>query len=115
MDDVAAIREIALDYVQGWFEGDSRRMVRALHPDLVKRGVFDGRISTLGAAEMIEYTVQGGGRSFTGDNPVRVTVIDVFNSIAAVKIESGKYMDYLHLVKAEEKWKILNVLWMAKQ
>ena len=29
------------DYYEGWFEGDAERMRRALHPDLVKRGIAD--------------------------------------------------------------------------
>ncbi len=32
-----AIRQVALDYVEGWYEADVERMQRALHADLVKR------------------------------------------------------------------------------
>jgi len=35
--DKAAIRQTALDYIEGWYEGNSERMERALHPDLAKR------------------------------------------------------------------------------
>ena len=31
------ITAAALDYVEGWFDGDADRMRRALHPDLAKR------------------------------------------------------------------------------
>ena len=31
------ITAAALDYVEGWFDGDTDRMRRALHPDLAKR------------------------------------------------------------------------------
>jgi len=34
----SAIRSTALDYVEGWYEGNSQRMARAVHPELVKRG-----------------------------------------------------------------------------
>jgi hypothetical protein len=36
-DTEAAIRSIVEDCVEGWFDGDSVRMTRALHPALVKR------------------------------------------------------------------------------
>ncbi len=32
-----AIVQAALDYFEGWFDGDATRMERALHPDLAKR------------------------------------------------------------------------------
>lgn len=35
--DSAAVRASALDYAEGWYEGSSERMARALHPELVKR------------------------------------------------------------------------------
>src|SRR5687767_13133238 len=35
--DSTAIRATALDYVEGWYEGNPERMTRALHPELVKR------------------------------------------------------------------------------
>src|SRR5688572_9052158 len=35
--DSAAIRAAALDYIEGWYEGNTERMERALHPELAKR------------------------------------------------------------------------------
>jgi hypothetical protein len=35
--DSAAIRATAMDYMQGWYTGDTVRMGRALHPELAKR------------------------------------------------------------------------------
>jgi hypothetical protein len=37
--DRAAIRNVALDYIEGWYAGDATRMERALHPELAKRMV----------------------------------------------------------------------------
>ena len=36
-----AIVRVALDYFEGWFDGDAARMERALHPDLAKRSPDD--------------------------------------------------------------------------
>jgi hypothetical protein len=36
----AAIRQAAVDYIEGWYTGDADRMERALHPDLAKRRVY---------------------------------------------------------------------------
>ncbi len=35
--DKEAIKATALDYMEGWYEGDAARMERALHPELAKR------------------------------------------------------------------------------
>ena len=35
--DLEAIKQTALDYGQGWYEGNADRMERALHADLAKR------------------------------------------------------------------------------
>ena len=32
----AAIRQTALDYIEGYYEGNAERMERALHPELAK-------------------------------------------------------------------------------
>lgn len=37
--DRTAIKQAALDYIEGWYEGNAERMEKALHTDLTKRGV----------------------------------------------------------------------------
>lgn len=63
--DSAAIRQAALDYIDGYYTGDAERMRRALHPDLVKRivrvrdGVAD--LSEMTAQQLIDGTAAGWG------------------------------------------------------
>ena len=65
--DSAGIREAAMDYIQGWYEGNADRMQRALHPELAKRIVRTdpktGRsnLGTMGALTLITSTRMGGG------------------------------------------------------
>ena len=52
----------------------------------------------------------GGARAGTvGD-----VVLDVFRDIATVKVYSFPYMDYLHLVKINDHWSILNCLYEVR-
>ena len=64
-----AIVRVALDYFEGWFDGDAARMERALHPDLAKRSPDDapapGELEKLTAREMIEATAKGSARRET--------------------------------------------------
>lgn len=43
-----------------------------------------------------------------------VTILDVTGRAASVKVDAGPWVDYMHLVKVEGAWKILNVLWETR-
>jgi hypothetical protein len=112
-----AIKQAALDYMEGWYEGSAERMERALHPDLVKRRMKElptGKniLDTVSALSMIEYARAGFGKGKpVAEHGVEVKVLDVYKTIACAKALSDEYVDYLHLVKHNGTWKIANVLW----
>src|SRR3981081_4793842 len=65
--DEDAVRATVSDYVEGWFDGDAKRVGRALHPELVKRcrGIERNdpdALETLTAKDMIDATADGEGR-----------------------------------------------------
>jgi Putative lumazine-binding len=104
----------ALDYYEGWFDGDAARMERALHPDLVKRSLADDGFSveTISAREMVDATAEGVGRSRDpGDRRIVVRVDHMYGDIATVTVTSAVYVDYLQLVSTRVGWKIVNALW----
>ena len=39
MDDHKAILQVALDYIEGWYQGNAARMEQALHIKLTKRRI----------------------------------------------------------------------------
>lgn len=43
-----------------------------------------------------------------------VTILDVFEGAASVKIVAADWIDYLHLAKEDDDWQIVNVLWEMK-
>ncbi len=115
--DEAAVAATALDYFEGWFDGDPARMERALHPELAKRpGRADpgvpGSLGTLTAPEMIAATAAGVGKTRdVPDRQIEVEVVDVFGGIASAIVRSAVYREYLHLVRTPQGWKIANALW----
>ena len=116
-DDKAAIRQAALDYIVGWYEGDAARMDLALHAELVKRAIFatagTERFANLTKAQMVEATKQGGGKARpAGTRSIKVDILDVYRDMATVRTECADYVDYLHLARSEGQWKIVNVLWL---
>jgi hypothetical protein len=113
----AAIKAAALDYIEGYFSGDAARMARALHPELTKVTVtapqqgMNAFVRKMTATELIEITRSKRGAIPKEQWGVEVTVLDVYGSMAAVKIVNPKFFDYLQLAKIDGAWKIVNVLW----
>jgi hypothetical protein len=111
--DQEAITAAALDYYEGWFDGDAARMERALHHDLAKRGLTGGgEVDTDTARSMIDATAAGiGRRRDLPDRRIRIRIDDVHGDIATATVTSAVYVDYLHLVRVGNRWKIVNALW----
>ncbi len=120
--DSAAIRATALDYIDGWWAGDAKRMSSALHPELVKRirnTASTGErewIDNQGASRLIDGTLRGGGRETpTAERKSDVRILDIFQNTASVRVDAGAWVDYLHIVKWSGRWVIINVLWEMKR
>jgi len=118
--DREAIKQTALDYIEGWYEGNPERMERALHPDLAKRIVNTnaqgrsqlGQISAMG---LVQGVKRGGGKDTPKEKQQKdVTILDVFNNAASVKVVASDWIDYLHVAKWNGRWVIINVLWELK-
>jgi hypothetical protein len=99
----------ALDYFEGWFDGDVERMDRALHAKLVRRRAGE-ELGVTTKERMLELTrrgrpqgrrrpvVRGGRRGRLGE-------------IASVTVRSAVYYEYHQLVRTSAGWKIANALW----
>ncbi|HET9515323.1 MAG TPA: nuclear transport factor 2 family protein [Gemmatimonadales bacterium] len=117
--DTAAIRQAALDYIEGWYEGDAQRMERALHPDLAKRIVrTDARgrnsLGQMSALTLVQLTRVGDGKVPPEKQQKDVTVLDIFGNAATAKVVATGWIDYLHLARWYGRWVIVNVLWENK-
>lgn len=115
--DSSAIRQAALDYIEGYYGGDAARMERAVHPELAKRIVrSDGSgaswLGTMGASQLVAGTRSGSGREVPAERRrTDVTILDVYEGIASARIDAGAWIDYLHLARIDGRWVIVNVLW----
>ena len=120
-DENAAITKTALNYIEGWYEGNAERMESALHPELAKRIIYtdpkSGRsqFSHMGAMTLVLGTREGGGTKTPKEKQLKeVTILDRFENVAIVKIVASDWIDYLSVAKFNGKWKIINVLWELK-
>jgi hypothetical protein len=120
-DENDAIRQTALDYIEGWYTGDAGRMERALHPEFAKRMISTdpktgrSQFNHMGAMTLVQRTREGTGKKIPQDRQLKeVTILDRYNNAAVVKIVASDWVDYLEVAKFNGDWKIINVLWELK-
>jgi len=114
------IERACLDYVEGFYEGDTAKLIRSLQPSLYKYGFWkddksgiynpDGHMTF---SEAVDYA----RRVFTSKKYAKpgaikkVEVLDIMNCIASAKITARWGVDYILLSKQDDKWMIEEVLW----
>ena len=115
--DREAIKPTALNYAEGWYEGDAAKMESSLSADLAKRIVRTNAQGQSGLGQMTALSLVQGTRGGSGKETPKdqqqkdVTILDVFGSAATVKLEMRDWVDYMHIGKMNGKWVIINVLW----
>lgn len=120
MDDAAAIKRAALDYIESQHTTNAAMMQRALHPDMKKRTYWqkDGAITVMessyeGMIQLAESYNKSG--TMFPKNPMKdIVILDMDANVATVKLTADDWIDYMHLMKVDGKWSIINVLWQFK-
>lgn len=120
--DVDGVRRAALDYLEGFYEGDSTKHLRSIHPSVFKHGYFRGRDGRYQPSEMKwpagfhAYTreVRATGRGGPPPNaPKEVQVFEVLDQTASAKVTAWWGIDYLLMAKVDGAWRITHVLWQS--
>jgi hypothetical protein len=116
-----AIRSAALDYIEGFYEGDSTKHVRSIRPDVYKYGFWLPRDSTRYQGEQMTwpefnaYTsrMKARGTKTPATAPKETRLLDARDQTAAVKVTAWWGTDYLLLGKYDGRWMISSVLWQS--
>jgi hypothetical protein len=119
--DREAVRQAALDYVEGIYNVDPSRIERSVHPKLAKLGFYrppaddayrPGSAMTFERLVEIAKNYNKEGK-LPKDAPKEVTILDLLDQTASVKLVAEWGVDYMHLAKFDGKWMIVNVLWQS--
>jgi hypothetical protein len=121
-DDRAAVRAAVLDYVEGFYEGDTARLVRSVWPQVRKYGYY--RANPTAAFQGMAMAFPNGfmnyangvksGRTKTPARaPKEITLFDVADQTASAKLVAHWGIDYLLLAKENGRWMITHVLWQS--
>lgn len=120
-EDAAAVARAARDYLEGFYEGDSTKIVRSVSPLVVKYGYYVPKGSSTYAgeamsyAEMLDYVrgVKARGRPVPAGWPREVVLFEVLDQTAAAKVVAWWGTDYLHLARIDGRWMITQVIWQS--
>ena len=118
--DKESIKRTALNYAEGWYEGNADKMESSLSPDLAKRiartnAQNQTRLDHMTAMALVQGTRGGFGKQTpAAEQQKDVTIYDVMGGAATVKLEMRDWVDYMHVAKVNGKWLIVNVLWEMK-
>ena len=114
------IERACLDYIEGFYEGDTTKLERSLKSTLYKFGYWknkttgsyepDGQMTFRQAIDYAKRVAEK--KNFAKeDSPKKVEILDVGNSIAAAKVTAWWGIDYILLSRQNDRWMIDQVLW----
>ncbi|MBN1498867.1 MAG: nuclear transport factor 2 family protein [Spirochaetes bacterium] len=115
--EIKSLEKPILDYVEGWYDKDSKRMMQGLHKDLAKRSMNPEKpngIEQYTLKSLLEILPIYGGQN-GNDRIIDIKILDVSGNIASVKVTSNFFVDYIHLCYLVDQWWDLNVLWAFKK
>ena len=120
-EDHEAVRRAVLNYVEGFYEGDSTKIAMGVYPEVNKRGFYvprgaepgDYRMSPMTFEQMIAYTrnVRQSGRVTPESAPKEIEIYEVLDKTASVKLTAQWGIDYMLLAKSDGEWKIWHLLY----
>ncbi|HMI77551.1 MAG TPA: nuclear transport factor 2 family protein [Ferruginibacter sp.] len=113
------IERACLDYIEGFYEGDTVKLSRSLKPSLHKFGYWKNKSGvyesdgymTFQQAKDYAKNVADKKKFAKEGSPKKVEVLDIMNSIASAKVTAWWGIDYILLSKQNDKWMIEQVLW----
>lgn len=119
--DSAKIRAAAMHYIEGFYEGDSTKLIRAVRPDVYKYGFsrppdsMSYRGTQMTWAGFMNYArgVKQNNRQQPATAVRKVRLLDVLDQTAAVKVTAFWGTDYLLLGKFGNEWMITHVSWQS--
>ena len=114
------IERACMDYIEGFYEGDTTKLIQSLKPSLYKFGYWKNKTSGIYESdghmtfrEAVAYAKNVlDKKKFAKEGTIKkVEVLDIMNSIAAAKVIAWWGVDYILLSKQGDKWMIEQVLW----
>ena len=119
--DREAVRAAAMDYIEGFYVGDTTRLVRSVWPEVRKYGYWRASPDSAYAGEGMPFDafmryangVKSGRNKTPAGAPKEIQIYDVQDQTASLKVRAWWGTDYLLLAKQDGRWMITHVLWQS--
>lgn len=113
------IKQVALDYIESQHNVKPEQFERAAHPRMIKRTFWTNkktgkqylRETFTDAMVLLAETYNLEKDKFPPNPKKDIIILDIFDKIASVKLIADDWIDYMHIVKLNGKWQLVNVLW----
>lgn len=119
--DNAAVYQAVTDYYEGWYTPNAKQIAQCLHKSLAKRAIKlddSGKEYLLHLTKevMVNATEKGGGSDAPADKKNwTISILDMYEEIATVKVVCPEYVEYIHLARQDGNWQIMNVLYTRQR
>jgi hypothetical protein len=120
--DREGVRRAVLDYVEGFYEGDTTKLARSVWPSVRKwgyarnaaTGAYRGMAMAFPDGFMgFAHGVRAGRSTPPAGAPKDVVLYDVQDQTASAKLTAWWGTDYLLLARENGRWMITHVLWQS--
>lgn len=119
-EDRKQIERAALDYVEAFCEGKPELLERSVDPELAKVGfwynedssTFSMPTMTRDQAVELSKVLHANGHVPEGATH-KIKILDHLDKTAAVRVDAFWGVDYMHLIKEKDEWKIRHVIWQS--
>jgi len=114
-----AVRQAALDYLEGIYNVQPERIERSVHTTLTKRGFYKKDANTPYVEMPMTYDqlvnlARTWNKEGKRDTSVKkVDVLDVLDQTAVAKVTASWGVDYMLLGKYDGAWKVSQILWQS--
>ena len=116
------VTQAAFNYIDTFYKADTTLAYKSVHRDVrkvgwwfdTKKGVYSDKLEMpfdklVGLAK--RWNVKGD--RVNDQSPRKVEVLEVSDKIAVVKVIAEWGIDYLNMVKTDEGWKSINIVWQS--
>ncbi|MFY9243652.1 MAG: nuclear transport factor 2 family protein [Polaribacter sp.] len=114
--ETTAIEKTINNYIENFFENNFDLMNESLHPRLAKRGLnLDSTLSDDFPPEKLKELMMTKQKFEVKHQNNVVEDIIIYGDMASASLRTGypnlRWTEYIHLVKQDGDWKIINVFW----
>jgi len=120
ISDKEGVEKACMNYIEGFYEGDTSKLEASLQPTLNKFGFWKNKdtntyrqVAHMSYDQALAYAknVLEKKEFPKPEAPKEVLVLDIGNNIASAKVTAWWGIDYILLSKRDTKWMIEQVLW----